>query len=82
MVLHLFPGSFLLLLFPFYLHTHINKFNKNLKLTGCWWFTPVILAAQEAEIRRSQFKASLGKYVRPYLEKTITKIGLVLWLKV
>jgi hypothetical protein len=28
---------------------------------GHWWFTSVILATQEAEIRRSRFKASLDK---------------------
>jgi hypothetical protein len=26
-----------------------------------WWLTPVILATQEAEIRRIRFKASLDK---------------------
>jgi hypothetical protein len=42
---------------------------------------PVILASQEAEIRR--IEASLDKYFeRPYLEKPLTKIGLVEWLKV
>jgi hypothetical protein len=25
---------------------------KSHQLAGCWWFTPVILATQEAEIRR------------------------------
>jgi hypothetical protein len=25
---------------------------KNLPTAGCWWLTPVILATQEAEIRR------------------------------
>jgi hypothetical protein len=24
----------------------------------CWWLTPVILATQEAEIRRTKFEAS------------------------
>jgi hypothetical protein len=39
---------------------------------------PVILATQEAEIRRSQFKASTGKkFKRPYLKKPFTKIGLM-----
>jgi hypothetical protein len=26
-----------------------------------WWVTPVLLATQEAEIRGSRFKTSLGK---------------------
>jgi hypothetical protein len=39
-----------------------------------WWLTPVILAAQEAEIRGLQFEASLGKwFARPYLKKTLKK---------
>jgi hypothetical protein len=37
----------------------------------CWWFTPIILATQEAEIRRTAVQSHLGKEsVRPYLEKT------------
>jgi hypothetical protein len=47
-------------------------------LAGCWRPTPEILATQEVEIRRIPFKASPGKY----LEKSITKKGLVEWLKV
>jgi hypothetical protein len=44
---------------------------------------PIILDTQEAEIRRSWFEASLGtKFVRPYLEKTLHKKGLVEWLEV
>jgi hypothetical protein len=39
---------------------------------------PIILATQEAEKGRPWFEASLGKYfLRPYLEKHITKKGLV-----
>jgi hypothetical protein len=30
----------------------IKKKNKIKKIVGCWWLTPVILATQEAEIRR------------------------------
>jgi hypothetical protein len=49
-------------------------------LAGCWWLTPVILATQEAEIRRI---VVLGKqFWRPYLEKTHHKKGLVKWVKV
>jgi hypothetical protein len=44
---------------------------------------PVILATQEAEIRRIMLKASPGKqFTRPYLENTLYKKGLVEWLKV
>jgi hypothetical protein len=51
-----------------------------LTVSRCWWFTPVILARQAAEIRRI---ASLGKqFVRPYFEQTLHKNGLVEWLKV
>jgi hypothetical protein len=40
-------------------------------VAGRWWLTPVILATQEAEIRRIGFKAIIGKELtRPYLEKT------------
>jgi hypothetical protein len=47
-------------------------------LTGHWWLTPVILAPQEAEIRRIVVRSQSGKIVmRPYLEKPFTKIGLV-----
>jgi hypothetical protein len=42
----------------------------------CWlgtyqWLTPVILATQEAEIRKIKVRSQLGKYfTRSYLEKT------------
>jgi hypothetical protein len=43
----------------------------------------VIQATQEAEIRRISVRSHLGKrFTRPYLEKPLTKIGLVEWLKV
>jgi hypothetical protein len=39
-------------------------------MVGLWWLTPVILAAQEAEIGGSQLEVSPGKpFVRPYLKK-------------
>jgi hypothetical protein len=50
---------------------------RSLKLhppTRCQWLTPIILATQEAEIRRIWF-------TRPYLEKTHHKKELVEWLK-
>jgi hypothetical protein len=44
--------------------------------------TPVILATQEAEIRRIMVQSQLGKkFKRPYLEKTQHKKGLMEWLK-
>jgi hypothetical protein len=48
------------------------------------WHVPVILATQEAEVRRMavQFEATLANSLRPYLEKTHHKNGLVEWLNV
>jgi hypothetical protein len=44
---------------------------------------PIILATQEAEIRRIVIQNQPGKFVRPYLEKkAFTKKGLVEWFKV
>jgi hypothetical protein len=38
---------------------------------------PVILATQEAEIRRTWFEDSLGKQLTPYVENTQHKKGMV-----
>jgi hypothetical protein len=55
---------------------------KREEVAGHWWVRPVILATQEAEIRRITARTKLGKeFMRPYFEKPITKIGLVEWLK-
>jgi hypothetical protein len=44
---------------------------------------PVILAVQEADSRRIMVQRHQGKkFVRPYLEKFFTRIGLVEWLEV
>jgi hypothetical protein len=32
-------------------------------ITGCWWFMPVILAIQEAEMRRIVVRSQPGKIV-------------------
>jgi hypothetical protein len=48
-------------------------------ISGHQWLTPVILATQEAEIRRIEVWAnSLREFVS---KKPITKKGLVEWLK-
>jgi hypothetical protein len=45
-----------------------------------WWLTPVILATQEAEIRRITLEATPGKeFTRPYLKKILHKKGLDWW---
>jgi hypothetical protein len=48
------------------------------------WLTPIILAAQGAEIRRISVRSHLGKIILqdPVSKKPFTKIGLVKWLKV
>jgi hypothetical protein len=44
---------------------------------------PIILATQEAEIRRIKVQSQPGQITHePYLEKPSTKIGLPMWLKV
>jgi hypothetical protein len=43
-------------------------------ITRHWWIMPVILATQEAEIRRIGFKVSPGK-IRTYLENIHHKKG-------
>jgi hypothetical protein len=56
---------------------------KTISSAGCQWLTPIILATQEAEIRRIVVQSQPRQTVREtYLEKLFTKIGLVEWLKV
>jgi hypothetical protein len=42
-------------------------------LGGRWWLTPVILAIQEAEIRRIVFRSQLGQIVSETLKIPISK---------
>jgi hypothetical protein len=48
-----------------------------------WWLTPVILATQEAELRKTRVQASPGQIVCGTLsQKTQDKRGLLVeWLK-
>jgi hypothetical protein len=43
---------------------------------------PVILATQEAEIRRIEVQTQGKWFTRPYLEKNNQREGLVKWLRV
>jgi hypothetical protein len=56
---------------------------KNGSYARCWWLMPVILATQEAEIRRIVAQSQLGQIVHETLSrKTLhKKKGLVAWLK-
>jgi hypothetical protein len=50
---------------------------------GTGGLTPVILATQEAEIRRIMIQSQPGQIVhRPLLKKTYHEEGLVEWFKV
>jgi hypothetical protein len=52
-----------------YAHTNIRKEKrkKNPQAGGCWWLTPVILATQEAEIKRIMAQSQLGQIVHETL---------------
>jgi hypothetical protein len=55
----------------------------NTSTAGHQWLTPVILATQEAEIRRIAVRSQPGQIVHKTLfPKTLHKKGLVEWLKV
>jgi hypothetical protein len=56
---------------------------KKCRISGCRWFTPVILTTQEAEIRqfevRSQSQANSSS--EPITQKPMTLKGLVEWME-
>jgi hypothetical protein len=49
---------------------------------GRWWLTPVILATQEAEIRRIEIRSQPGQIVHETLSQKYPSLekGLVEWL--
>jgi hypothetical protein len=47
----------------------------------CWWFTPVIPATQEAEIRRIAVGSQPGQVCETLSRKYPSQKGLVEWLK-
>jgi hypothetical protein len=61
----------------------LQDLNKNADQAECWWLTSVILATQEAEIRRITVQSQPGQIVPqdPVSKKTHHNKGLVEWLK-
>jgi hypothetical protein len=57
---------------------------RNTFLAGHQWLMPIILATQEAKIRRISVQSHPGQLVRKTLsrKKTLHKNGLVEWLRV
>jgi hypothetical protein len=55
------------------------KYNKKLHEARCWWLTPVILATQGAEIRRTAVQSQLKRKARLYLKNTQHKTELSEW---
>jgi hypothetical protein len=59
---------------------HMFSLSLEVVLARHWWLTPVILAIQEAEIRRIMVQSQ--QFARPYLKNTQHKKALAEWLKV
>jgi hypothetical protein len=67
----------------YYIKTPLCNDHTLIKVTtGCPWLSPVILATQEAEIRRIVVQDQFRQIVRGTLShKNPTQKGLVEWLK-
>jgi hypothetical protein len=60
----------------------MKRWSQRRKLSArCWWLTPLIPATQEAEIRNIVVPSQPKEFMRPHLEKTLHKKGLMEWLK-
>jgi hypothetical protein len=67
------------------LQVEVTNTHKNAQNAECRWLTPIILATQEAEIRRILVRSQPGQIVceiLPSKKKSSQKKRLVEWLKV
>jgi hypothetical protein len=56
---------------------------QNVKIARRWWLTPIILATQEAKVRKIAVQSQPGQIVRETLSlKNPPQKGLVEWPKV
>jgi hypothetical protein len=60
-VLKIFYIIYELVILVYFQSAKIYMKSKN--LVGCWWFTPIILATQEAEIRKIVVRSQPGQIV-------------------